>query len=71
MHHTIRHSIRIVITESWRVSWEDQDTLPVNLAAPGDGSHIITWAEGQEPPTTIILRRQSDGSGWRAESGDS
>jgi len=36
----------------------------------GDGSHVITWEDGEDPPAAVILRRQADGSGWRVERGE-
>jgi len=68
MRRKIRRSIHIVVTESWTVAWEDDGASPPGPKTAGDGSHVITWEDGEDPPAAVILRRQADGSGWRVEA---
>ena len=64
MDHKIRHSLHIVITESWTVVW-DEDALPAVDPSPDEGRHTITWEEGDPAPEMVVLRRGVDGSGWQ------
>lgn len=67
MRHKIRHSLSILITESWTIIWDDEAAPPL---APEPGSHVIEWNEGEAAPELIVLRRRADGSGWQVERGE-
>lgn len=65
MDHKIRHSLHIVITESWTVVWAGEAASPALVETPDEGRHLIAWEEDEHAPETVVLRRCADGSGWQ------